>query len=411
MNSTASKIIAVLLSLFMIAYVGYQAYNAFYNPYVTEVVKKSDYVQDIDLNGFFVRPEKVIDAKREGITRYHYKNAQKISKDAVIADVYEKESDLYTLRKIESLEEQRAILKESQNQETNEGLKLDLLSKQINTEKNDLVKCVDESDFSNLDSIYSGLLLNMNQFANCVDNTLSYDSTIVSFQQQIDALSAEVPSVTKKISSSDSGYFSNTVDGMEMVFTPEMLENLTVSEVAAALEKQSVSSDNDNIGKVATDETWSFVSLITAKEAELFKVGQQIKLKFNSRSTREVTAKVSQLIIEKENDQAAVVFESGYLDEDFVSMRFEKPKAIIGTYTGIVIPKEAIRIGTTQDSDGNDVEVKGVYTLLGKTVRFRQVDILYEDAYVLISKPNTSTQYVSIYDQVITKGKNLHEMD
>lgn len=395
----------------MIAYVGYQAYNAFYSPYETEVVGSGDYVQDVDLNGFFVRSEKVIDAQREGTIRYHYKNAQKISKDAVVADVYEKESDLYNLRRIEALQEQKSILEQSQNKETNEGLKLDLLSKQIDSAKNDLVKSVDEGDFSNLDKTYSQLLLNMNQFASCVDTTLSFDATIASLQQEIDSLSAQVPAVTQEISSADSGYFSNSADGYESIFTPDMLENLSISGVEAALQAKPAADASNKIGKIATDETWYFVSLITAKEAEYFTVGQQLSLKFNSRSTRQVTARVSQVVTEKDSDQAAVVFESGYLDGDFISMRFEKPKAIIGSYTGIIIPKEAIRMGTTTDAEGNTVNVKGVYTLLGKTVRFRLVDIVYEDAFVLISKPNSSSKYVSIYDQVITKGKNLHEVD
>ena len=119
---------------------------------------------------------------------------------------------------------------------------------------------------------------------------------------------------------------------------------------------------------------------------------------------------VQRIITERNNEKAVVIFESDYLDEDLITMRFESPQVILGTHSGIIIPKQAIRMENMTNEDGSSSMVKGVYTQLGKTVRFKKVDPVYEDDYVLVSKPNIdATQYVSIYDQVIVKGKNLNE--
>ena len=407
MNSTAAKIVAVLISLFMIAYVGYQAFLSFYDPYETEVVKKEQYIESVQLNGFFVRDEQVIPTAKTGVIGYNYKNAQKISKNSIVANVYSDKNDLYNLKKIELLKKQKAILEEAQNEDSSEGLKLDLLSKQISEGKLAIVQAVDENDLSALDNTVNELMLNIDKFNHYVSSS-TYDEAIASIDSRIERLSEDISPVQNTVKAEQSGYFSNTVDGFETKFTPDMLSGLTISDVSKALEDQKKTS-SDKIGKILPDDSWHFVSLVSAKDAELFLEGRQLSLKFSSQSVREVPATVRQVITEKGASQAAVVFESDYLDENFVTMRFEKPQAIIKNYTGIVIPKEAIRVRTVTNSEGKQEERTVVYTLLGKTVRYRFVEPIYEDEYVLISKVMNDSKYVSIYDQVIIKGKNLND--
>ena len=55
------------------------------------------------------------------------------------------------------------------------------------------------------------------------------------------------------------------------------------------------------------------------------------------------------------------------------------------------------------------MDQKVVYILVGKSVYARQVNPVYEDEYVVISKIMNSSDYVGIYDQVILKGKGLDE--
>ena len=150
MNSTAAKILSVLISLFMIAYVGYQAFLSFYDPYETEIVKKEQYIESVQLNGFFVRNEQVIPTTKNGVIGYNYKNAQKISRNSVVANVYTDKNDLYNLKKIELLKKQKAILEEAHSEDSSEGLKLDLLSKQISEGELAIVQAVDNSDLSTL---------------------------------------------------------------------------------------------------------------------------------------------------------------------------------------------------------------------------------------------------------------------
>lgn len=416
MDSLAGKIVAGVLSVFLLVYVGYQAFTALYNPYETEIVRQDTYVQDIDLNGFFVRNEKVLQTKKQGVIRYQYQNAEKISKSAVVANVYRQESDLYNLNKLAKLEKEKALLEESQDKQGVEGLKLDLLNTQVNENQAELIRQLDEGNLNDLDKTYESLVLNMNKVAVCLDYSLSFETAIQELEQQISQLKSKISQDISTISSEESGYFSNVVDGYEEIFTLDMLNHLTSQSVENYIANQKV-MESDYIGRVQSDAGWSFVSLVPTAQVDLFDKGKTLKLKFNSKTTKEITVSVSQVIIEKNNENSVVVFESNILDGDFATMRFEKPKAILNRYNGILIPKEAIRFEKTmqtvideetQESKQIEKESKGVYTLLGKTVRFKPINVLYEDEYYVVAEISNNSNYVSIYDKVILKGKDLN---
>ena len=409
MNPVFSKIVVFFLSVVIIAYVISQALANFYDPYEAEIVQKGTYVQELDLNGFFIRSEKVLSQQKNGVVRYHYRNAEKIAKQGVVASIYSREQDLRNLEASVSLTRQREILLEAQNRENIEGVKLDLLSKEITEDKLELISCIDERNFTDLEALSAKLMLNMGKFAVCVDNSISYDNAIAQLDQQIAQLNAQIPQNTPQIIAEESGYFANVVDGYETDFTPEMLEKLTIAQAESWLAGQRITESNQ-IGKVVTEDIWYFAAVISRKEADLFRKGRSLHLKFDSKSTRTIPVTVQRIITERNNEKAVVIFESDYLDEDLITIRFESPQVILGTHSGIIIPKQAIRMENMTNEDGSSSMVKGVYTQLGKTVRFKKVDPVYEDDYVLVSKPNIdATQYVSIYDQVIVKGKNLNE--
>ncbi|WMJ23109.1 HlyD family efflux transporter periplasmic adaptor subunit [Paludicola sp. MB14-C6] len=397
MNSLASKIVAVVISLLLFAYVGYQAYVSFYKPYETEIVKEGTYIYDVDLDGFFVRDETVLDTKKQGVVSYRFKNADKIPKDATIARMYENESDLYNLRKVEKLKEQKSILQEALKTKNTE--QLDVISNQVSASQLDLLKQVDDGNLTNLNNTYKDLLLNINKKELSINKNANISETITNIDNQITKLTSEISNKNIDVTTNKAGYFCNYVDGFETVFTLDSLKSISINDVQEKL-KNKKTQPQENVGRIQSDTTWHFVSLIDAKDAESFAKGQAVTLKFSSKVSKKVTATVVDVISEKDNKKSVVVFTGNFFDEDISTMRFEKPKAIMKSYSGIQIPKEAIRVENGK---------KGVYTLLGKTVRFRLVDPVYEDNDILVSKSNSDTKYVSVYDKVITKGKDLHE--
>lgn len=266
MNSLGMKIAVALLSAAMIAYVCYQAYTAFYEPYETQTAAIGEYIQKVELNGFFLRDEIVLSAKRTDVVNYNYENAQKVPRSAVVASIYQNESDLHHLRRLELLRRHRDILEEAQDRESIDGMKLDLLNKQISASKLELVRYVDEGRLDELADTEERLMLEIGKFSIFVDPALSYEDTLSLINGQIASLEATLPVAQGSITSEEAGYFANVVDGYEAVLVPELLEDLTVEGVEEILRDPQV-RQLDNIGKLERDNRWYFVALITAREA------------------------------------------------------------------------------------------------------------------------------------------------
>lgn len=417
MNSIVGKIIAVIMALLLLAYMAVHVFNLFYEPYVTETVKMSTYTQSTLLDGFFVRNESVLPMQKSDVINYKYKNGEKIPKDAIIADIFGSESDLYNIKRIESLNSELASYRALKASQGTEGLKIDMLTSQVNLSLLGLVGSVESGKLSEIPQIKNDLIYNLNKIDMSIDGTITMDERISALESEIANISAGLNPTSAPIKSEQSGYFSNSVDGYEEAFTLSMLENLTVTDVSTMLTNREEFAPN-NIGKLQLDSDWYFVSLVDARSVEKLKVGQKVNITFSSKTVKSFDVTVSQIIAEKNNSKSVLVLYSNYIDESLMSMRFEKPQATLSTYTGVVVPKEAVRMSNvtktvvneaTKEESTVETQVKGVYTMLGKTVRFKELDIIYEDDYVVVSKPNENAGYVSVYDKVIIKGKNLNE--
>lgn len=405
------KLFIALVSLFLLVYIGYQAYLVAYEPYETVIVKQGAYTKELELNGCFVRDEALLTADAGGVVGYRYQNAEKVPINADVAHIYKDETDLHVLKKKESLVRQRDILKQMQTGAGGEGLKIDLVKRQLTDAKFSLMRAADTGSFSNLDSLSNEILLCLNRYALCVGEDLNLDELIRNFDDEIAALDGQTPSSVETVKAAKSGYFCSITDGFERTVTPALLEKLTVSSAQELLIQQSGKTAENVIGKMTYSSQWHFVSVVPAADAVLFKENSTVPLTFTASSVREVNAVVERVITEKDNENAVVVFSGNDMDSDFLTMRQERPRVLISSYSGVVIPKEAVRIRTTTNEDGTTQSEKVVYAMFGHSARMRRLDIVYEDEAVIVSNASGQTGYVSAYDQVIIKGKELNDAE
>ena len=140
-----------------------------------------------------------------------------------------------------------------------------------------------------------------------------------------------------------------------------------------------------------------------------FEKGKTIPLSFSSHDSETVTTTVVNVLIEDGKEQAAVVLQGDTVNAELLSMRFESPSAVVLSYSGIIVPKDAVRVQRNVTEEGYSENQRIVYALLGKTVRTRKLDIIYENDEIVVSRPSEESGYVSAYDQVIIKGRELND--
>ena len=88
---------------------------------------------------------------------------------------------------------------------------------------------------------------------------------------------------------------------------------------------------------------------------------------------------------------------------DFIDSRVAQARLLLDDYSGINIPNSALRIS---DEDGS----VGVYVQDGIVAKFRKVkQILSKEDYTLVADTSGEDGYLSLYDNIIVEGRDLHE--
>jgi len=143
------------------------------------------------------------------------------------------------------------------------------------------------------------------------------------------------------------------------------------------------------------------------KPTNKFLKGDSLKIRLG---TSDITYHVDVYDIIKENDkQWILILDCEAIDEKISNERVEKIELIFQEFTGLKVPREAIRfkelIETQQDENGLDVAVKvkykGVYVRMGQEITFKKINVIYEGDNFVISENISDTNYLNLYDQII----------
>ena len=100
-------------------------------------------------------------------------------------------------------------------------------------------------------------------------------------------------------------------------------------------------------------------------------------------------------------DNAVVVFSCNNMNTELAAMRWLEMTVVYEQYDGLKVDNRAIRV-----VDG----VKGVYVLTASQVKFVEVNVKWTgENYSIVERETSDKKVLRIYDEIIVKGKNLHD--
>ena len=95
-----------------------------------------------------------------------------------------------------------------------------------------------------------------------------------------------------------------------------------------------------------------------------------------------------------------VVFECNTHIGSFTKVRKTSARAVVKTYSGLKVPREALRV--------SEEGINGVYCLIDSQVKFKPVDIIFEkDSYYVSAYDTADTKSLLLYDEIVVSAKNL----
>jgi hypothetical protein len=109
-----------------------------------------------------------------------------------------------------------------------------------------------------------------------------------------------------------------------------------------------------------------------------------------------VTVTIEDILETSDPKKRILVLSCADFNAEFAKRRVCRAELVLNDFTGLRIPRSAIRFG-----DKNEM---GVYILQGQKVSFKKIEPIFESAdFVISASPDSS--YVSLYDDIITEGQ------
>lgn len=406
MNSDTSKVLAVILVIFLLTTVINIAYHSFAKQYRTETAIVYSTSNKATFNGVYIRNEQVLTFDGGGVISYAVPDGGKLSKNSVVAYIYATEQDIEIKQDIAKLQNELDVLVKIQNPGTTEVAQPSNLSSLI------------EERYLNI--AYNKELGNMNKVQSGKSDLLILLSTMQivtdpesSFQERIDELKSQISELEKQLSDPISttwvdkpSYFISYIDGYENVLSTNNMYNLSVDDIENINDEVENLDTTNVVGKLIDDYKWYMVGVIDNSK-NTFKVGDTVNLYLESSATT-TTGEITEIKSTENPNESIVYVVCNQMSEDVVQHRVETVEMSVENYEGIKVPKEALRFVSISEFDENGkekiVEYEGVYIKVGEKYQFKKIDVVYRADDYVISQASANDEYLSLYDDIILES-------
>lgn len=399
MKGVAGKIAVAVLSLFLLAYIAYQAISYFYKPYREETIFQYSVQETVQCRGVFIRDEVVLEQEYSGVLNYLHDDASLVSRGMRVADIYGSAHDIQNIQRAQELRDEIAMLEESQDTGSNYYTLSDTIGRRISEKLGEAVILAGSGWVADLPEVKTDLLRLINRRQIIAGTEDDYTGRIAQLETQLAQVESATPQSENSIQSPTNGYFVSCVDGYESILTLDGAENLSVSDYesivrAAIEEKQGI------VGKIIKSYEWYYAALVPADSLGAFSKGIGITLEFGLSGIAPIPGTVFSIIEEPGSDYAVVLIECSYISGELARLRTRSAQIVFRSISGLRVPSKAIRM-----VDGE----QGVFVVDRKTVAYRTIDVVYESAGFVIARwDKTDASSLQLFDQIITEGTDLY---
>ena len=411
-----SNTVVVLVGAVALLYIIAQTIYAFSNHYVTVSATRVTVEDSIECAGIFIRDEMLADQVTSQTVKHLVSTGERVKKQSQLAVVYAGESALETSQELEQLEEEVALLRAALRSagDFSDTARLD---QQLTTTMRTLSAQVRDGIVTDARDTADSLREQSLRRAAGSLETEALSAELEALERRRDSLSSQVSGQTRSILSPATGYFSETIDGYEGILTKELLETLSYEELVEIMEAdRPAAAQEQALGKIVRGFSWYFAVPLEMADARRVRAGSRVKVRF-SQTGEAVDASVYAIRKSDDEEHALVILSGDRFSASIVSLREQEIDLILGTYTGLKVPKEAVRVSTeTQTAeDGTETVTSkiGVYIMSGSFARFKEISQIYEadTYYVVRQEVNTvgANNALVMQDLIIVQGKEIED--
>lgn len=391
------RVLPLVVGAFLVLFALYLTYQLFGNMGRSIRTKEAliTTVEDtVDAQGIFIRNQSLVTGKGGSSARYLVENGQRVGKGQQVAMFFSSEAAAHTFQTCQELEHQLTALREAYANLTSgmDSLKMDSM---IYDTLKQLAEELDSGHTDGLSPLYASLNQLILSRGNGGDN-VALKAQIDRVEAELKAEKAKLSGGSKPVTAPQAGYFIKNADGYETRFDVASISSLTVEDVLQATPDANAAGA---IGSLMQDFVWYYAAVVDHDTAEALRNRVTVLARFPKIS--DALLEMAVVSIRTEGERALVVLKCTDMDAKYLSARRESIQLVLNTYTGIPVPREALR----------QLEGKwGVYCMDGSVAKFKPVTWIYQtEEYYLVPSAARPADGLYRYDKMILGAKNLFD--
>lgn len=399
-KNNSTKLVAIILVLSLLAsYIIYQAVIASKSEMETQFALYETVYKTIDTTAFVVRDEMFIKNNTNGTRVSFAGNGARVARGDTVSIVFESPDDAASYLKISELEESIAHYTELSGQANFQTMNINSLSSKIDDELIDFLEARDRRDYK--DAIDSARVFRDSVTGKqiAIGSSLDFSKQLATLQNELDTLKQAEYKYTE-IKSESAGYYIHGSDGYENVLKHSDIDNITVKDVENALNSKPGDVASDVVGRVVSSFKWYLVCAVDTAETVNLSYNKDIYINIPYQGVERLPVTLYK-IGERTGDKTMLILSCDLMNDAISDIRIENIEIITEEYRGYKIQNSSIR---TVEGE------KGVYVVRGNLLGFRKIRVLYStDSYSIVDNPNGDSDYIKLYDKVVTKGVELYD--
>lgn len=325
-------------------------------------------------------------------------DGDRVAKNGIIANIYDNETASITLSRMDSVNAKIADIEEMMSYNDLEAADLDMINTRVQKSLDSMIISVSGGDFDNYSDCREALLSALNRRQIAMGETADFSSQLAALKSELASLSSSLPAAKGTIRAEKSGYFVSKTDGYEQTLTADILDALTPEKLDSV---KSAQTPADVIGKIVSDYEWYIAARVSINESLKYKEGDSLTVYTSVKSYPQMPVTLKKINISESSSSAVLIFECSDMNSELASMRTGPMTVVKKEYSGLKVPKSALRVVDSK---------RGVYVLTGMQIKFVEVNVLFSnDSYMICEKQTDDENVLRLYDEVVTRGKNLYD--
>ena len=405
--------VIVLLAAALACYLAYYVWGTFQDPFTTTYAYEYELNDSVEAEGLVIRSERVLSGGT-GIVDVTRGEGEQVGAGQTVALVYRDDQA-------------------QQAQEQQDALALEITQLRYAIGQSGSVNSVAEIDqeiFQSLVSLRGDCALD--DYTALEDQVLeikggvlrreySYGANLTAedlttrlndLTQQYNALQGQTYNAITQITAPQAGTFSTLVDGYEALVNLDTALQLTPAGLSDLL-SQTPSVDAAAAGKLILSKEWYFAALVTQEEGERLALQSDVTLRFAGGFTQDIPMQVVQ-VTSGDNGESVVILSADRFLEQTTLLRRQSAELIFNSHTGLRVPKAALRMETSTQTDketGETTEINttGVYAVVAGQMEFKPVTIVAEGSDFYVVQPTQEDgQALRSGDEIVVQGTGLY---